>query len=486
MAVIAIPDWAPDNAGVDLALSDTIENVLPRAKGYGPAPSLAEVSASLPGVRNGVMVALADGSPTYFAGTIDALYKYDPVTNGWGEVSNPSTNYSVPDDDYWSFALFGTNLVATHVNAPLQVIDIQTGTVFSDLNGSGTEDPPRARFADVVSDVLVLGGLIDFPNRIAWSGLNDITKWDPGVDGSDYQEFPTGGAVNGIAGGDFGIVFQKTAIRRMIATGDPENLFQFSLAEEGRGAISPWSVVKAGPRIFFLDSDGFYMFADGASSPISAQICADWFKRNADPDYLLRTLGAQDMAGPRVFWAFKSSTDDRGILDTMLCYDWLLNRWTPIRVGARAWMRGLTLATSIDQMTMSIDDLTTSLDSSIYSGGNPLLAAFSPDEKLAFLQGGAMPATLDTMDAMAARPNRAFVRGARLQSDAPAYTIAVGGRETLSGPVAWKPATGPGRSQFCPTRCSARYHRARVVIPAGTVWSYVLGVEPDVVREGAL
>ena len=36
----------------------------------------------------------------------------------------------------------------------------------------------------------------------------------------------------------------------------------------------------------------------------------------------------------------------------------------------------------------------------------------------------------------------------------------------------------------CPQRASTRYARGRIRIPAGSGWSFALGVEPDIAPEG--
>jgi hypothetical protein len=37
----------------------------------------------------------------------------------------------------------------------------------------------------------------------------------------------------------------------------------------------------------------------------------------------------------------------------------------------------------------------------------------------------------------------------------------------------------------CAQRASTRYARGRIRIPAGTVWSFALGLEPEIALEGA-
>jgi hypothetical protein len=91
------------------------------------------------------------------------------------------------------------------------VFDLSSATSFSNCAGS----PPQAAYISVVGRFLVLSGLLSNPYRIQWSGLNATTTWTSGVNSSDFQDFPDGGVVRGVAGGEFGTVFQDQAIRRM-------------------------------------------------------------------------------------------------------------------------------------------------------------------------------------------------------------------------------------------------------------------------------
>ncbi|WP_204270152.1 hypothetical protein, partial [Klebsiella aerogenes] len=73
-------------------------------------------------------------------------------------------------------------------------------------------------YISVVGRFLVLSGLLSQSYRIQWSGLNDFnsaTSWSVGVNSADFQDFPDGDIVRGVAGGESGIIFQDQAIRRM-------------------------------------------------------------------------------------------------------------------------------------------------------------------------------------------------------------------------------------------------------------------------------
>ncbi|GJD76210.1 hypothetical protein CFIICLFH_4460 [Methylobacterium goesingense] len=370
----------------------------------------------------------------------------------------------------------------------MQVINIDNGRRFAALDGN----PPRARHMGVVGEFVVLAGLASDPNAVQWSDLGDIEFWQPGVGNghtSDLQIFPDGGAVTGFAGGEFGIVFQERAIRRMVFSPGSAEVFGFEVFEENRGAVAPWSLTKVGARVFFLDRDGFYAFQGGASTPIGAERVNRFFAGRVDPDQLASVVAIRDVGGPRVLFAYRSlgSSADLGVLDEILLYDWLLDRWSFIGLPVRFGIVAATLPVSLDDIPGSLDDPgQLSLDDPSYAGGAPSLGVITADNRLALLNGPNLEALFETAEAMISRPNRTFVDAVRLDSDADDWRVAVGGREapSQSRPVVYRTETGPTVEQFAPCRSSARYHRARVRIPAGTAWSYASAIEPRARAEG--
>ena len=86
-----------------------------------------------------------------------------------------------------------------------QAYNLTSSSAFADLGGS----PPQAAYIGVINRFVVLGGLLNEPYRVQWSGLNAITTWTSGTSYSDYQDQPDGGIVRGISGGEQGF-YSKT------------------------------------------------------------------------------------------------------------------------------------------------------------------------------------------------------------------------------------------------------------------------------------
>jgi hypothetical protein len=488
--------WAPDVASNDAGVSAIARNVFPRPDGYGPVPSPNPVTQPLPGpCRGSISVQASNGSWVFFAGTDTRLFRLDPGSNAWADVSG-TTSYLVPEGDYWSFALYGTRLFAVHLGAVPQVIDIATGTKFGDLlSADPSNPPPKARFVTVVSEFLFLGSLLSDPTAIQWSGIGDPTYWTPGVNRSDVQIFPDGGHVTGLVGGENLIVFQDRAIQQMVFAPGTAEVFQRSKLEDDRGAVAPWAVVKIGPTIFFLDRDGAYAFAAGTTVPIGKNRVNGWIQALRDPTYAHTAVAVGDPTGSRVLFAMKSTrVSDPTLLDLVLVYDSVQDRWTQLDLVLRHWLRAETAPVSIDSINEDVDAGTApydfagglSLDSALFSGGIPLVGVWGTDNRLALLEGPSMEALISTPDAMLARPGRTYARGVRADTDADQWFAQVGTRESLgvSVPVRWRSESGPNRERFAPCHASGRYHRAQLRIAAGDGWTYATGFEPDAVPEG--
>lgn len=488
---LAVPfgPWEPDKASLDSSSALIAENVFPQSTGYGPVPAPEAVTLALPGTARGsIAVRKGDGSWIFYVGTVNKLFRFNPGTLGWDDVSGPST-YLLPDGDYWSFALYGTLLIATHTGARPQTIDTETGVKFADLAYTSPDPPPHARFVAVVNEFVFFAGILDNEAAVQWSAIGNPFYWTPGVNDSDIQVLPEGGRVTGIVGGEVAIVFQEQAIQEFIFAAGTGQVFQRTKLETDRGAVAPWSVIKVGANIFFMDRDGFYMFAGGQSQPIGKERVNVWMKRLADPTYLQTAKTCSDPSGTRVLWAFKSqNAADPTTLDQAIAYDYVLDRWSKVDFVIHDWLRAETQPLSFDTLTGAADTQSgaynflggLSADSALFSGGIPLVGVFGLDNKLSLLEGPSLEAKIGTPWVQAGRPKRAYADGVRIDTDASAWFAAVSTRESLalSDAERARPETGPNAERFAPCRASGRYHQVTVRIAAGDSWTYAQAAEP--------
>ncbi|HLJ01742.1 MAG TPA: hypothetical protein VKT76_18675 [Bradyrhizobium sp.] len=332
MALLAIGEYRPDVSDYEGKATRNILNVIPRGDGYGPFPSFSAYTALLPSACRGAFYALKfDGTVVTFAGTGNKLYKLNNTDFTWTDVSLGGGTYgALSATAQWQFAQTGNLVFATQANAVLQVFDLTSSTTFANALGS----PPQAAYISVVGQFLVLSGLLSTPYRIQWSGLNSFnatTSWTIGVNSSDFQDFPDGGIVRGVAGGESGIIFQDQAIRRMSFVPGSPIIFQIDRITQDKGLFAPYSIIRAGERIFFYAGQGFHKIEPGGvPQPIGLERVDRTFLADLDKGNLQLFQGAADPRSSRVYWAYKSVAGTSGSYDKLLGYDFLLDRFFPI------------------------------------------------------------------------------------------------------------------------------------------------------------
>ena len=485
MPKVLFGSYQPDVESIDTEASSYVHNVIPVPSGYGPLRDLVAIAEALPSRCLGYLGVLDDDNQSHvFAGTSTKLYKLNSTTRAWDDVTRTSGgNYVVGSREYWDFDLFGQNVVAvTDGNNP-QVFTLGTSTDFANLGGS----PPQARRVSVVGDFLVLSGLTANPNRIQWSALNDITGWTPGVDSSDYQDFPDGGYTVDVASGEFGLVFQDTAIRRMVFNPVSGGIFDFSRINEDRGLFMPYSLVRIHSASYFYSSDGFYRIdGSGALTAIGENKVDATIKSDADltnPRYM---IGHSDPQSGRIFWAYKSvGNSNEGYLDKLLIYDWQRNQWSTASINLEFLSSSIPLSATLEGLDAlgTLDALPFSLD--LYQTTPVLkLTGVGPDHVPGYFEGDTLEATLDLPEASIGNEVNMVVRGVRPLGDAPSAYVTVGQRQALNGAISYSTETAISARGVAPARVNGRYLTGRLRIPSGTEWTWVRGLDVDAISAG--
>lgn len=325
--------YAPDISDLDRDHTSSILNVLPRADGYGPHPSLDPLSDALAARCRGMFFARKrDGSILIFAGTETRLYLMSNTDYSWTDVSKGGSAYSaLSSDAHWQFAQFADVVIAVQANVAPQSYNLTSSSAFADLGGS----PPQAAYIGVINRFVVLGGLLNEPYRVQWSGLNAITTWTSGTSYSDYQDQPDGGIVRGISGGEQGFLFQDTAIRRMTWVPGADIVFQIDRLGTEIGLLAPYSLIRSEARTFFLSSQGFMQLEPtGQLIPIGKEAVDRTFAGSVDKSALSLVLGASSPRSTVVTWSAKTIDDaaQQNLFNRLWNYDYALKRWTPADV----------------------------------------------------------------------------------------------------------------------------------------------------------
>jgi len=331
MPTLPFGEYRPDLSDLDGQHTRSILNVVPRGDGYGPFNVAEAFTDALAAVCRGYFYAHnSDGTITIFAGSSTKLYMMSNTDFSWSDVSVGAGSYAALDGDAnWAFAQFGQYVIACQANAAVQVWDLTASSAFANLAGS----PPNSAFVSVVNGFLVLSGLASNPRRIQWSGLNATTTWTSGVNSSDYQDLPDGGNVGPVVGGEFGVILQDFAIRRMTFSPGSETIFDIQRIGKDIGIQGYYSACNAGERVFFLTPKGF-MQSSGAGEllPIGEEKVNRTFFAEFDAGNSQLLQAAADPNTNTVLWVYKTSTNPNATFNKGLLYNYLLQRWAPVEI----------------------------------------------------------------------------------------------------------------------------------------------------------
>jgi len=490
---IPFGEWRPDVALLDVQFAAIAENVFPGPNAYLPFPGLAPITTTaLPAPARGLTFArTATGSYVIYAGTATHLYRWNG--SAWVDVSRTVGGaYNMADGDRWSFAQFGTSLYATHIGDALQSINVDSGTNFAATAGS----PPHATSVAVIGDFLVLSGLVGNRRVIQWSSINNPTEWIIGTNLGDMQEFPDGGPVFGVCGGEVGFVIQDRSLRTMqFLPGDTTTIFSFSRIEREKGCAGKYGFLFTRGIVFLVSEDGFYGI--GAPTPaIGDHIVNQWYLDHSDPGRRSETFAFADPRKPHVMWAFYSNSAATNY-DRVIIFDWSLNKWTYSTQAAQAWSTlasaEFDLDTDVpgDPLDPPLDSVAPSLDSVAYIGGRPVPAGIDINGILCFLDGPPLAATVETGEVHLSQPRRTFVSSAYPMVDAlatatpaPGLQVTIGERERLQDGTTWGNPQGVESTGSAAVYSSSRLHRFRVQVPHAATWTYAMGVAVEAQPDG--
>ena len=468
---ITFGEWLPDQPGVIGALTKA-ENVFPKAVGYGPFPNSVTFSGSASEDLNSVVAARdINGTTKVFAGGSTKLFLLDSADLSLDDISG--TTYSSSND--WKFTQFGNSLIAANGAEKLQYYDLTTTGDFADIDAGA----PTARFVTVVRDFVVTGWQPNNNNRLQWSGINDPTTWSSsGVTQSDFQDIPDGGQIQGVTGGEFGLVLLERSIVRMSYVGTPF-VFQFDNISRNLGCYEPNSVVQWQGVTYFLGDDGFYACDGQNVVGIGAEKVDRFFFNDADEGNFPEMSAAVDPIRNLVMWGYRNSGD----IYRLLVYHVNTKRWAYVdtvinRLGSYS-TPAITLE-GVDTYSASIDALTITLDSRFWQGGKLLLGGVTGAQIVTF-SGSDKTATIETSD-LENTGQASMITLARPMVDNGSASVGIASRNSLNDAVNFGTQNSPSSENRVGLRSYGRYHRLKVV-PTGN-WTTAIGVDIEIQPAG--
>lgn len=469
---VTFGEWLPDQPGVIGALS-TAKNCYPRAVGYGPFPNEEDYSdAASQDLTNVVAARDSNGDTRVFASGTTKLFRLDSADFSLDDVS--ATTYT--SATMWKFTQFGNKLIAANEGHTLQAYDLTSTGSFTNLSS----DAPKAKFVTVVRDFVVSGYQNSYQNRVQWSGINNETTWaSSGTTQADYQDIPDGGRVQGVTGGEFGIVLMDRSLYRMSYVGTPL-VFQFDNISRNLGCYESNSVIQWQGVTYFLSDDGFYACDGQNVVNIGAEKVNRFFFNSLRESNIDQMSAAVDPSKNLVMWGYPS-TD---ITYRVIMYHAPTKRWSYAdtnvnRIGSSS-TPGVTLE-GLDSISASIDSLMTPLDSRLWVGGKLQLAGVTGAKIITF-SGSAKTAMIDTND-IETGSNQSMITLVKPLVDNGSGSVAIDSRLKLNETVDFGSVTAADSENRVGVRSYGRYHRVRLQ-PSGDNWSSAIGVDVEIQQGG--
>ena len=469
---ITFGEWLPDQPGLVGALT-VAKNVFPKAVGYGAFPESVEFSGDASEDLNAVVAARStDGDTKVIAGGFTKLFLLDSTDLSFDDISGATYNSSF----VWRFTQFGNTLVAANGANTLQAYDLTTTGNFAVLNSGA----PAAKFATVVRDFVVTGWQPDNNARVQWSGINDPTTWSSSaVTQSDFQDVPDGGQIQGITGGEFGLVLLERSLFRMSYIGSPL-VFQFDNISRNLGCYEPNSVIQWQGITYFLGDDGFYACDGQQVVGIGAEKVDRFFFADADEGSFPEMSAAVDPIRNLIMWGYRNAGD----IYRVLLYHVNTKRWSYIDTTLNRLASYSTPAITlegVDTYSSSIDALQITLDSRFWQGGKLQLGGIRGPKTVTF-SGPSRTATIETAD-LQTEGQVTMLTLVKPLIDEGSASVGVASRNSLADAITFGSQNSPSSENRVGVRTVGRYHRLRFQ-PTGN-WSTAIGADIELQQAGS-
>jgi hypothetical protein len=230
--------------------------------------------------------------------------------------------------------------------------------------------------------------------------------------------------VQGITGGEFGLVLLERSLVRMSYLGTPL-IFQFDNISRNLGCYEPNSVIQWQGVTYFLSDDGFYACDGQNVVNIGAEKINRYFFDTLQSSNIEQMSAAVDSSKNLIIWGYPS-TD---LVYRLLIYHVVTKRWSyadsSVNRICSSSTPSLTLE-ALDDISTSIDSLPAPLDSRLWQGGKLQLVGTSGSKIVAF-SGSPKTATIDTSD-IEASPNQSIITLAKPLVDNGTGSVALSSR----------------------------------------------------------
>jgi hypothetical protein len=382
--------------------------------------------------------------------------------------------YVTPANQRWRFTQFGNVLIAANGGNRLQGFNVNTDTNFSDL----AVDAPQSRYVTVVRDFVVSGYVNDATvraNRVQWSALGDESSWtNSATTQADFQDIPDGGAVVGLTGGEFGLVFMDRSIHRMSYIGSPL-VFQFDNISRNQGCYEANSIIQYGGTSFFLSDNGFYACDGQQIIPIGNEKVNRFFFDDVEEGLLPLMSAAIDPLRKLVIWAYASNSS--ATVNKLLIFNYEINKWASGTTTASRVATSSTPSFTLEGLDVfgDLEDIQTTFDSRIWLGGKMQFAGVK-DAKVITFSGANNTAFIETGDIEVPGATSAITM-AKPIVDNGSGNVALVSRRLLNEQVVFGTQSVADAENRVSIRGVGRYHRLQLT-PTG-LWKTAVGMDID-------
>ena len=478
MTVIPFAEFKPDQPALSQWAREAL-NVIPAEESYQPLQALSPSTNALTARAQGAAwFRCPDGTQKTFAGDATKLYLLSSGT--FSDVSRTVGGaYATGADQNWRFEQFGSLAIATNGVDAIQKFDLSAGTNWTALGGT----PPAAKYMAAVADFLVLANIATKPMRIQWSSINNAeggwTAPDPATQ-SDFNDEPDGGEIRGIVGGEYGLIFQESAIRRMTYESSPI-VFRIDKIAKDLGCTAPNSLAGYSDLAIFWHQSGFHMIRGGQQvTPIGRGKVDQTFAKEFDQTNHFRSSAAFDPARGLYMFVYPANGNN-GTPNRALIYNVRTDRWSRASFSCELIFSGISQqGYTLEQLDPfgTLDTLPFSLDSSYWTGNSALLLfGFDTTHKAGAFAGQTLAATVETAEVNPGNGQRVTMQSCRPLIDGGSPQISLGWRENQQAAVVYTNPVGLTGAGLAPLRRSGRYFRFRATIAAGATWANAIGID---------
>ena len=360
--------FAPDVADYNVGVARMAKNVVPIPGGYKSVRDIEEinnVAASLSAYHHAKgfyfqrtdlsTILTGDGVDLFFLTNNSNLPKFY-IDNSGAPSSFEKTSLASSSGPFWQIAPVQWNddlYIFGDVSPPQKIS--QSDLIGLNQTSDAPGSPPEAEYAAVVRQQMVVGNTyesaVNYPRRVRWSAFGNPESWTNGTDQAGQEDLLGGGRITGVVGGEFGLIFQETKITRINYIGVP-NIWEFDPISEGKGCLSPNSIVKVAEDTYFWAGDGFSVIRNGSVvEPISVGRVNEYIRNSValnsqDDGFWQQSVhGAYDQGHNHIWWSIPTAlqTSTRGEADTILVYDIGSGDWSIIEPTFAANVRMIGL-----------------------------------------------------------------------------------------------------------------------------------------------